>query len=384
MRNISISNKDQIVMSLVHYFVTKKDYAPIVVQGAKDEIWLENLSGPYKVIRINTKYIHNDEQHELDLKKVKHVIKQIKRKTLSFKINTLNICVDMAQRVQLTEKSMIETVSLNSLNEMEKNKTIKYAFPDIKSNIINKADNLDLLVDVTNDINKKTEKNNKHYENIFKPKKLIITYALIGICILMYLITAFLSNNLITANNYVLVFLGANFGLLVQEGEVWRFISSIFLHGNIIHIMVNMYSLFIIGSQLETFLGKLKFTGIYLVSGITGSILSSIINDPSIPSVGASGAIFGLLGALLYFGYHYRMYLSDVLRKQIVPLIILNLLIGFSISGIDNFAHIGGLIGGYLSAAAFGLKGKSTFSEQRNAIIALILLLGFMIYMIFR
>ena len=91
METVSINNKDEIVMKLVHYFVTKCNYTPIVVNGVQNEVWLENLDGPYRIIRINSNYIHNKEQFNRDLFKIRNVVKQIKKKTLSFNINTLNI-----------------------------------------------------------------------------------------------------------------------------------------------------------------------------------------------------------------------------------------------------------------------------------------------------
>ena len=77
-----IERKDETIMSLVHYFVTEENYTPINVQGANNEIWLENLSAKYKIVRINSKYIHNDEQYKFDIFKMQYIIKQIKRKTL--------------------------------------------------------------------------------------------------------------------------------------------------------------------------------------------------------------------------------------------------------------------------------------------------------------
>ena len=74
-----ISEKDEIIMSLVHYFITEENYTPIVVKGVKDEIWLENMDGPYKVVRINSNHIHNHEQLEYDILKTKGVLKQIKK-----------------------------------------------------------------------------------------------------------------------------------------------------------------------------------------------------------------------------------------------------------------------------------------------------------------
>ena len=99
-------------------------------------------------------------------------------------------------------------------------------------------------------------------------------------------------------------------------------------------------------------------------------------------SAGASGAIFGLFGALLYFGYHYRVYLGTVIKSQIIPLITLNLFIGFMNSTVDNWAHIGGLIGGAIASIAVGVKYKSSNFEKTNGWIVLGILLGFLGYMI--
>ena len=92
-------------------------------------------------------------------------------------------------------------------------------------------------------------------------------------------------------------------------------------------------------------------------------------------------AIFGLLGSLLYFGYHYRVYFGSVLLKQIVPVIILNLSIGLMIPGIDNFAHIGGLIGGLLVSKAVGINSKDKKSDKINGIILTCLYVGFLIFL---
>ena len=178
-----------------------------------------------------------------------------------------------------------------------------------------------------------------------------------------------------------LIQFGANYGPLVKSGQVFRLLTSAFLHIGVIHLLVNMYSLYVIGSQVENYIGKWKFLLIYFVSAISGNLLSVVFNTGI--SAGASGAIFGLLGALLYFGLHYRLFLGNVLVTQIIPVIILNLFIGFAIPGIDNSAHIGGLVGGYLATMALGLKGKSAKQDRINGLIVLILYLAFLIYLAF-
>ena len=100
-------------------------------------------------------------------------------------------------------------------------------------------------------------------------------------------------------------------------------------------------------------------------------------------SAGASGAIFGLLGALAYFGYHYRLYLGNALKTQIIPVIAINLLIGVMVTGIDNFCHIGGLISGIFTAMALGVDGKTKKSDHINGFICLLLYIAFCVYMIF-
>lgn len=148
------------------------------------------------------------------------------------------------------------------------------------------------------------------------------------------------------------------------------------------HLTLNTYSLYVIGVQLESYFGKLKYIIIYLFSAITASLMSVILTDSI--SAGASGALFGLLGALLYFGYHYRVFLGGVLKSQIIPLIIVNLAFGFMMSGIDNAAHIGGLIGGFLIAMAVGVPNKSSKSDIINGIIMSIIYISFLLFMAFK
>ena len=126
----------------------------------------------------------------------------------------------------------------------------------------------------------------------------------------------------------------------------------------------------------------LKYLFIYFFSIIISSLLSIMFNG-NVPSIGASGAIFGLFGAMLYFGYNYRVYLGNTIIRQMLPIIIINLLIGFASTGIDNFAHIGGLVGGILSSMVVGLKYRENVNLRINGIVISIMVLGFLIYVNF-
>jgi rhomboid protease GluP len=184
------------------------------------------------------------------------------------------------------------------------------------------------------------------------------------------------------SDKYVnLIDYGASYTPLIRGGEYYRLISSVFIHIGLVHFAFNNYALYILGSYIEGFYGKMKFLIIYLFSGLFGSLLSMLF--VSGVSAGASGAIFGLMGSMLYFGYHYRAFLGNVLKQQIIPLIAINLLIGFSLGGINNAAHIGGLIGGFMISIAVGVKYKTTIFERINGIIATVIMIMFIIYMAF-
>ena len=369
----TLNRKDRIVMKLLHYFITEENYTPIVVKGVKDEIWLENLEGPYRIIRINSNYIHNDEQLNFDLFKTGKIVKKIKRKTFSLHMNVLSIYTDLGDNAHLDKVQNNNCMFLYDEKDIKNYSFIDKAFPDIKNKLKFTEKGLQLFVKITNDINIKNKKDAEKAEDVFKPKKTVITPILIGINVLVYLLMMFGNYDYIV-NEFCV------YGPLIRLGEYYRLLTGIFLHGDIFHLLFNCYALYIIGSQMESFMGKGKYLVIYLFSGLIGSLASIALNGDT-PSVGASGAIFGLMGSMLYFGYHYRVYLGNVLKSQLIPLIMINLVLGAITPGIDNYAHIGGLIGGILMTISLGVKYKSTTFEKVNGWIATALFTIFMIYM---
>ena len=370
MQEIMINEKDLFVMNLVHYFITERNYNPIIVQGISDEIWLENLDSDCKVIRIVSHHIHNDEQLGFDKFKLNKIIKGLKIKTLSFKLDVLNIYTDLGDSVKIEEKDIFipnqKGIANNALIEK---------FPDIVEKTKHKEKGISLFMKITEGINDSTIKKNNKLARTFSIKYPLVTYLLIGINILIYLFMLFGNGNQVIAD----------YGLykpLVLNGEYYRIITCMFIHGNIFHLLCNMYSLYVIGPQIESFFGKKKFVFIYFISGICGSLLSMTFGNYL--SIGASGAIFGLLGSMIYFGMSYRAYLGNVVRSQIIPLVILNLGLGFILSNIDNFGHIGGLIGGVLSSMIVGVPDKPSKIDRVNGIIILIIYVVFLCFLTFR
>lgn len=390
MSTIVMNKKDEVIMKLVHYFITEENYNPIVVNGVKDEIWLENSEGPYRIIRINSNNIFNKEQLRYDFFKIESIVKQIKKKTLSFSVNTLNILLDVNEDLTIEGTKNITPVPLldNDLNI--KDPEILEAFPDINEKLLKDTSGVELIINVTKDINAKTERDNKVYEKTFTPKPIILTYLIILACIILFFIDFILTGPDLIAGSGISVLgyeLGDHAGSLVYNNEWYRLVTHIFLHGSLIHIICNLYSLFIIGGQIETFLGRTKFLFVFFISGIGGGLLSSAINlmqGNNILAVGASGAIFGLMGSLLYFGFYYRTYLGEALKRQIIPVIIMNLALGFMISGIDNFAHIGGLVTGLFATMAVGVESKSKKVDRFNGFLCLAVFLGLTLFLLLK
>ena len=323
MDEIIIKSDDLLVMNLINYFITEENYKPMIIHGINDEIWLENLDNNYKIVRIVSHHIHNKEQLDFDKFKLSKIVKQVKRKTLSFKVKVLSIYTD--------------------------------------------------------NINKKNEKRNKIAEKIFSYKQPIVTYIIMAICIILFILMELSGGS---TNSQTLLKYGANLDVLVKNGEYYRLFTCIFLHIGIMHLLCNMYSLYIIGREVENLFGKIKYIIIFILSGIFGSIMSLAFTHNTI-SAGASGAIFGLLGALLYFGMHYRTYLGEAIKRSIIPIIVVNLIIGFFAEGIDLAAHIGGLVGGVLVAMMVGVPDKSKTKDIINGTILTIIYLIFISYLAF-
>jgi len=179
----------------------------------------------------------------------------------------------------------------------------------------------------------------------------LVTNILIGINVAIYVVLAILSQNPFNISTDVLVNFGAQINLLVAQGQIWRVFTAMFLHFSITHIGLNMLSLFFVGSAVEVMYGKWRYLLIYLASGIVGGIVTFFVMPPNTLAAGASGAIFGVFGALGVFYIVNRQALGAYGRGAIGNWLFwigLNLVFGFSIPGIGIWDHIGGLIAGML------------------------------------
>ena len=175
----------------------------------------------------------------------------------------------------------------------------------------------------------------------------IVTYVLIGLTILFYL--AQMGSEWLLGYDLPTAF-GVKANELILSGQFWRLITPVFLHGSILHIGFNMYALYIFGPGLEHYYGHWRYVALYFLAGFAGNVFSFMFT--SSPSLGASTAIFGLIGAQGVFLYRNRELLGGIAQRALINILMIaavNFVIGLS-PGIDNWGHLGGLIGGALFA----------------------------------
>jgi membrane associated rhomboid family serine protease len=197
-----------------------------------------------------------------------------------------------------------------------------------------------------------------------------VSYGLIGLNVLVYLITVAQGAG-INSPGGSLFAKWALFGPAVANGDWWRLITAAFLHANLLHIGFNMLAIGWLGVPVERYLGHLRYLALYFVSGLAGSA-GALIANPTSVTVGASGAIFGILGALLVIEYQA----TGNIAGQAFTLIVINLVFSFTFSGISIGGHIGGLVGGILATLALTRFGRGHVAYGRPGLLGVAALVG--------
>lgn len=191
---------------------------------------------------------------------------------------------------------------------------------------------------------------------IISRQKPYVTYILIGLCTLIFIADYVIQLYIAWKYNYdikLLTALGVKSNELIIRGQWWRLISAVFLHGDISHIGFNMIALFIWGRYIETLYGKWRYIVIFMLAGLLSTAASFAFTQAN--SLGASGAIYGLFGALLYFRKYDKSLFNKIFGAQVLIYLGFSLFLGFTQPYVDNVGHIGGIVGGYMSARAVGL-----------------------------
>jgi len=195
--------------------------------------------------------------------------------------------------------------------------------------------------------------------NLFEGTGALVTKTLLALNVLVYVITASQGAGLNSPGGSLFA-RWVLFGPLVAQGDWWRLITSAFLHASLLHIGFNMYFLWFVGSAVEQALGRGRFLLLYFVSALAGSA-GALVHTPAAPVVGASGALFGVLGAALVLE-RQRNY---VLGGSAAGLILINLILGFTLANISIGGHIGGLIGGALCTLVLSKFGRGHAAYSR-------------------
>ena len=145
----AIDKKNEIVMKLLHYFITERNYNPIILQGAQNEIWLENMDSEYKIVRIVSNHIHNEEQFAYDLFKTNHVVRKIKRKTFTLNMPVLSIFTDVRESVNLDREKNYDCINITNELDIKKYNFVTNIFPDIVKKLKFNEEGMQLFIKIT-------------------------------------------------------------------------------------------------------------------------------------------------------------------------------------------------------------------------------------------
>jgi rhomboid protease GluP len=210
------------------------------------------------------------------------------------------------------------------------------------------------------------------------------SFIFLGINLAIFVLMALAGGS---TNEATLMAFGVKSNPEIAEGQWWRFVTPVFIHIGLLHLFFNSYALWMVGPQVEKLYGSARFVILYVMTGVAG-VLGSYYYHPETVSAGASGAIFGLFGVLLVFGVRYRNSIPPEFKRAVgtgvLPVIAINLFIGFTIPQIDNSAHIAGLLGGAGLAALlpFQRPGEETNRFYEGVQFALLVLVAVCFYQV--
>ncbi|MDQ0167793.1 rhomboid protease GluP [Bacillus horti] len=227
--------------------------------------------------------------------------------------------------------------------------------------------------EILKEVKAEEKKKEKEFHSTFNYGKPKFTYLFL---IINFIIFAFIEWQGSSTDPETLIQYGAKWAPAILEGEYWRFITPVFLHIGFIHILMNSLALYFLGNLVEKIYGSFRFLWIYLFAGFTGTVASFVFSSNI--SAGASGAIFGCFGALLYFGLQRRNLFFRTLGNDVIIILIFNLGIGFIVPVVDNYGHIGGLVGGFLAAMIVSLpaQNKKRLEKIASGLVAIVLVVS--------
>lgn len=378
-----------LMYQLAYKLVNEEQYEMLHINPKSNEVWLEKQSRQSsKLIRIVQRGFDWKNHLKKDIASVFKRVKLMNKHFIGKEVDVSNIYVtehepvdswnELKQPMVMKDKKPIKMNVFYITNENrydEEKRLLKQLDvgvvldEDIPSEIVQKTTVQQYKHILVNFLN---EKNNQ-IKRTFSYGKARITFLLIFINLIIFFM---LELNGGSTNIETLVKYGAKYNPAIIEGEWWRIISSMFLHIGALHLFMNMLAIYYLGTAVERIYGSTRFVIIYFISGIIGGLTSFAFNTHI--AAGASGALFGLFGALLYFGVIHKQLFYQTMGKSVIFILLINLAFGFLVPQIDMGAHVGGLIGGFIAAAIASLpyqKHSVTLHRMLGVISFLIIII---------
>lgn len=357
--------------SILDDLVKKYNFSILYINEIREEYWLEKkIEGITHVVRIIEAGFDWKNQLKADMQEAIWRAKKLENLVLGRKIELHNLYIanfapvdewNELKKPLMIKNSKYKTMYLYYLEDDEKDKEMARFYHSLGlplPEIYYPESEFEMessVKSVKADVRQMFNQYKREMKEVFNNGKPIVSYLLIGLNIVIFLLLEWAGGS---TSTMTLIKFGAKYNPFILEGEWWRIISSMFLHIGTLHLLMNMLALHFVGAAVERIYGTSRFTLIYFLSGIIGG-LASFTFSPQI-AAGASGAIFGLFGALLYFGINYRRIFFQTMGWNVIIVIIVNIVFGLSIPQIDNGAHLGGLLGGFIAATIVNVPKKRT------------------------
>lgn len=361
----------------VHYLVVEQQYR-LIKLDKDDEVWLQPPVSRGKkaadYIRLIRKDIDWGNSISKDIEQLKYRLRQLHGNMFSKKAKVINIYITTYPPVDEWKDRIKPQNGIRSylIDKDHRDEEMNNVFKQLQltqpstGDWVNGED--ETIEEVALEVKQTVQQREKEIKNMVSFGKPLFTFTILMINVLVFFLEEFMGGS---TNPSVLILLGAKFNPLIIDGEWWRFFTPMLLHIGFLHLFMNSLALFYLGSLVERMYGSVRFVFIYIMAGTAGSIASFVFNDQV--SAGASGAIFGCFGALLYFGVINSTLFFRTMGMNVIVVLVINLMFGFAVPMIDNSGHIGGLVGGFLAAAAVNLPKRRSFFIQLGSIIVLII-----------
>jgi rhomboid protease GluP len=369
-----LSLKEEFIFwRLANFFICEQDYRIIQLFEEQNELWLEKLENKKApIIRILLSRLDWSNNMQKDIEFTALNGEKIRTQLRRNELTITNIYISPYPPVDDYQYRLDQSFVFPSSNKTKVNSflmsagTYEAGFNQLSMHFgrnisfpIEESYALEEIEKIKGVSLGHATKKAKEEQAVFSKRTPIFTYTFLIVQVLMFL---WLELHGGSTNTTTLIKYGAKVNPLIYEGEWWRFITPVFLHIGFLHLAMNSLALYYLGITVEKIYGNVRFLLIYLFAGITGFIASFLFSTNL--SAGASGAIFGCFGALLYFGAVMPKLFSRTMGRNVIFVLILNLAFGFSSTGIDNAGHIGGLIGGFLAAGIVHLPRKKKLWMQ--------------------